>query len=65
VVSPEVANGRVVVAHLGSGASMCAISAGKSLDCTMGFTAVDGLPMGTRAGQIDAGVVLYLMNEKK
>jgi acetate kinase len=64
-VAPEVANGRVVVAHLGSGASMCAISAGKSLDCTMGFTAVDGLPMGTRAGQIDAGVVLYLMNEKK
>jgi acetate kinase len=65
VVAPQVANGRVVVAHLGSGASMCAISEGKSLDCTMGFTAVDGLPMGTRAGQIDAGVVLYLMNEKK
>jgi acetate kinase len=64
-VAPEVADGRVVVAHLGSGASMCAISAGKSIDSTMGFTALDGLPMGTRAGQIDAGVVLYLMSEKK
>jgi len=64
-VAPEIANGRVVVAHLGSGASMCAISAGKSIDSTMGFTALDGLPMGTRAGQLDAGVVLYLMSEKK
>ena len=44
---------------------MCAISAGKSLDSTMGFTALDGLPMGTRPGQLDPGVVLYLMNEKK
>ena len=65
VVAPEVASGRVIVAHLGSGASMCAISAGKSIDSTMGFTALDGLPMGTRAGQLDAGVVLYLMSEKK
>ena len=63
-VAPEIADGRVVVAHLGSGASMCAISAGKSLDSTMGFTALDGLPMGTRPGQLDAGVVLYLMSEK-
>jgi acetate kinase len=63
-VAPEVAKGRVVVAHLGSGASMCAISAGKSLESTMGFTALDGLPMGTRPGQLDAGVVLYLMSEK-
>ena len=63
-VAPEIAKGRVVVAHLGSGASMCAMSAGKSLDSTMGFTALDGLPMGTRPGQLDAGVVLYLMNEK-
>ena len=65
VVAPEVADGRVVVAHLGSGASMCAISAGKSVDSTMGFTALDGLPMGTRAGQLDPGVVLYLTSEKK
>ena len=63
-VAPEIAGGRVVVAHLGSGASMCAISAGKSLESTMGFTALDGLPMGTRPGQLDAGVVLYLMGEK-
>jgi acetate kinase len=64
-VAPEIAEGRVVVAHLGSGASMCAIAAGKSLESTMGFTALDGLPMGTRPGQIDPGVVLYLMNEKR
>jgi acetate kinase len=64
-VAPEVADGRVVVAHLGSGASMCAISAGKSVESTMGFTALDGLPMGTRPGQLDPGVVLYLIGEKK
>ena len=63
-VAPEIAKGRVVVAHLGSGASMCAISGGKSLESTMGFTALDGLPMGTRPGQLDAGIVLYLMTEK-
>ncbi len=63
-VAPEIAKGRVVVAHLGSGASMCAISAGKSLESTMGFTALDGLPMGTRPGQLDAGIVLYLLTEK-
>ena len=63
-VAPAIADGRVVVAHLGSGASMCALSAGRSLDSTMGFTALDGLPMGTRPGQLDAGVVLYLMGEK-
>jgi acetate kinase len=63
-VAPRIAQGRVVVAHLGSGASMCAISAGRSLDSTMGFTALDGLPMGTRPGQLDAGVVLYLMSVK-
>ena len=65
VVAPEVADGRVVVAHLGSGASMCAISAGKSVDSTMGFTALDGLPMGTRPGQLDPGVVLYLIERKE
>jgi acetate kinase len=63
-VAPDLAKGRVVVAHLGSGASMCAISNGKSIECTLGFTALDGLPMGTRPGQLDPGVVLYLMSEK-
>jgi acetate kinase len=64
VLAPQVAEGRVVVAHLGSGSSMCAISAGKSIESTMGFTALDGLPMGTRPGQLDPGIILYLMNEK-
>lgn len=63
-VAPEVANGRVIVAHLGSGASMCALKKGRSCESTMGFTALDGLPMGTRPGQIDPGVVLYLLAEK-
>jgi acetate kinase len=55
----------VIVAHLGSGASMCALSGGRSVESTMGFTALDGLPMGTRPGQIDPGVVLYLVGEKQ
>ena len=63
-VAPDVARGAVVVAHLGSGASMCAMRDGRSVDSTMGFTALDGLPMGTRCGQIDPGVVLYLLREK-
>ena len=63
-VAPEIAQGRVIVAHLGSGASMCAIHDGRSVESTMGFTALDGLPMGTRTGQIDPGVVLYLMDAK-
>ncbi|MGH6826641.1 acetate/propionate family kinase [Methyloceanibacter sp.] len=63
-VAPDIAQGRVVVAHLGSGASMCAIQAGKSVESTMGFTALDGLPMGTRPGQLDAGIVLYLLTER-
>jgi acetate kinase len=63
-VAPEIAGGRVIVAHLGSGASMCAIKNGKSVESTMGFTALDGLPMGTRPGQLDPGVVLYLIAEK-
>jgi acetate kinase len=63
-VAPEVAKGRVIVAHLGSGASMCALKKGHSAESTMGFTALDGLPMGTRPGQIDPGVVLYLISEK-
>ncbi|HEX7565654.1 MAG TPA: acetate/propionate family kinase [Bradyrhizobium sp.] len=63
-VAPEIANKRVVVAHLGSGASMCALDRGRSIESTLGFTALDGLPMGTRPGQLDPGVVLYLLSEK-
>jgi acetate kinase len=58
--APEIARGRVIVAHLGSGASMCALKDGKSVDSTLGFTALDGLCMGTRPGALDPGVVLYL-----
>ena len=64
-VAPAIAAGRVIVAHLGSGASMCALSAGRSIESTMGFTALDGLPMGTRPGQTDPGVVLYLIDQKR
>jgi acetate kinase len=64
-IDAKAAAGRVVVAHLGNGASMCAIRAGRSVASTMGFTAVDGLPMGTRCGTIDPGVMLYLMDEMK
>jgi acetate kinase len=63
-IAPDTAKGRVIVAHLGSGASMCALRGGHSAESTMGFTALDGLPMGTRPGQIDPGVVLYLISEK-
>ncbi len=63
-VAPEIAQRAVVVAHLGSGASMCAIKGGRSVDSTMAFTGLDGLPMGTRCGQIDPGVLLYLVSEK-
>ena len=58
--APSIAGGRVIVAHLGSGASLCAMRHGKSVDSTLGFTALDGLCMGTRPGAIDPGVVLYL-----
>ena len=64
-MAPEIAKGRVIVAHLGSGASMCALAGGRSIESTMGFTALDGLPMGTRPGQIDPGVMLYLIDEKR
>ena len=57
------ATGKTVVLHLGNGASMCAMAAGRSVASTMGFTAVDGLPMGTRCGNLDPGVMLYLMDE--
>ncbi len=64
-IAPFHVAGRVVVAHLGNGASMCAIRDGQSIASSMGFTALDGLPMGTRCGQLDPGIVLYLMQEKK
>jgi acetate kinase len=63
-VAPELADRKVIVAHLGSGASMCALDRGRSIESTLGFTALDGLPMGTRPGQLDPGVVLYLIAEK-
>ncbi len=62
--APELATSRFIVAHLGSGASMCALQDGRSVENTMGFTALDGLPMGTRPGQIDAGVVLHLIMQE-
>jgi acetate kinase len=64
VIGPVAAEGRVVVAHLGSGASMCAMQRCQSAATTMGFTALDGLPMGSRCGNLDPGVVLYLIQEK-
>lgn len=61
---PDHASGKIIIAHLGSGASMCALRNGHSIESTMGFTALDGLPMGTRSGQLDPGVVLYLIAQK-
>ncbi len=63
--APEIAEGRVVVAHLGNGASLCALNARNSIASTMGFTVLDGLPMGTRCGDLDPGVVLHLMQHKR
>lgn len=63
-LAPDIATGRVIVAHLGSGASMCALDGGHSVESTMGFSAADGLPMATRPGQIDPGVILYLIQAK-
>jgi acetate kinase len=63
-VAPAGAVGRTIIAHLGSGASMCAVLEGRSVDSTLGFTALDGLPMGTRPGQLDPGVLLHLMSEE-
>lgn len=60
-IAPDSADGRVIVAHLGNGASMCAIEKGRSVATTMGFTPVDGLPMGSRTGTLDPGVILYLL----
>lgn len=63
-VAPEIADKRVIIAHLGSGASVCALQGGRSIETTMGFTALDGLPMGTRSGSLDPGVVLHLIEQK-
>jgi acetate kinase len=65
LAGPTLAGGHVIVAHLGSGASLCAMEAGKSVATTMGFTALDGLVMGRRCGSLDPGVVLWLMQEKR
>jgi acetate kinase len=62
-IDARAAKGRAIVLHLGNGASMCAMAAGRSVASTMGFTAVDGLPMGTRCGNLDPGVILYLIDE--
>lgn len=62
-IAPAIACGKVIAAHLGNGASLCALDGGKSIDTTMGFTALDGLMMGTRCGALDPGVVLYLLQE--
>ncbi len=63
-VAPDCARGRLIVAHLGNGASLCAIDAGRSIATTMGFTPVDGLVMGTRTGALDPGVILYLLQHE-
>ena len=62
---PRAAAGRTVVLHLGNGSSMCALQAGQSIASTMGFTPVEGLPMGTRCGSLDPGVILFLLNQRK
>ena len=64
-IDPQLATGRTIIAHLGSGASLCALKDGKSLETTMGFSALDGLMMGTRCGAIDPGVLLYMVQEEK
>jgi len=64
-IAPQVARGDVIIAHLGNGASMCAVRDGRAMSTTMSFTALDGLTMGTRCGQLDPAVVLYLLTEKK
>jgi acetate kinase len=64
-LAPEFAETRIVFAHLGNGASLCGVHQGRSVASTMGFTAVDGLMMGTRCGAIDAGVILYLLQEHR
>ena len=62
-IAPELASGKIIIAHLGNGASLCAIQQGQSHATTMGFTAIEGLMMGTRCGSLDPGVIIYLMDE--
>lgn len=62
---PDLAEGHIIICHLGNGSSICAVKGGMSMDTSMGFSALDGVPMGTRSGSIDPGVILYLMREKK
>ena len=64
MIAPRLAAGRVIVAHLGNGASLCAMDGGRSVDTTMGFTALDGLVMGTRCGALDPGVLLYMLQQR-
>jgi acetate kinase len=63
--APEAAKGKTIVLHLGSGSSMCALASGRSVASTMGFSALDGLAMGTRCGALDPGVILFLLDQKK
>jgi acetate kinase len=63
--APRAAKGKTIVLHLGNGSSMCALNAGKSVASTMGLTALDGLPMGTRSGTLDPGVILFLLDDQK
>ena len=62
---PDLADKHIVICHLGNGSSICAVKSGQSMDTSMGFSALDGLPMGTRTGSLDPGVILYLMREKQ
>jgi acetate kinase len=62
---PQIANRKVIAAHLGSGASLCAMTSGESRDTSMGFSTLDGIPMATRCGALDAGVVLYLLQQQR
>jgi acetate kinase len=62
-LAPDLADKRIIFAHLGNGASLCAVKEGRSIASTMGFTAVDGLMMGTRCGSVDPGAILYLMQQ--
>jgi acetate kinase len=64
-IAPHLARQGMIIAHLGNGASLCAVHDGRSIASTMSFTPLDGLPMGTRCGQIDSGVLLYLISEKR
>jgi acetate kinase len=64
LIAPDLSRGRVIIAHLGNGASLCAMTNGKSIDTTMSFSTLDGLIMGTRCGAMDPGVLLYMLQHK-